>query len=144
MDLKRSLVTIALAAAVSATAIAGPADASPAGGGSYAASVATKPGPTVTFSPGGTTVTLGSRILSTSTAVTELHGTIQLKVVRSNGGAQVYSTTKTVSAKSGTGYWQNLPRSTFKKGIWYRLYAVYTATSGHIEKSSTSYKSFQP
>lgn len=143
MDLKRSLVTLAAAAAVSATALVGPAEASPAGGGSYAASVATQPGPSVNLNANKTKVTLGSRILSTSTAVTYLHGSVKLRVVRSSGGAQVFSTTKTVSGKSGTGYWTTVPASTFQKGIWYRLYATYTATSGHIEKSSSTYKSFK-
>jgi hypothetical protein len=143
MGLKRSIVSIALVTAFSAAALVGPADASPAGGGSYAASVATLPGPKVTLNTTGTGVKLGSRILSTSTSVTQLHGTVKLRVRLSKGGSDVYSTTKTVSGKSGSGYWVTVPKSTFKTGIWYRLYAEYTATSGHIEKSSSAYVSFK-
>jgi len=143
MGLKRSIVLIAFATAFTATAIAGPADASPASGGSYAASVATLPGPRVTLNTTGTGVKLGSRILSTSHAVTQLHGKVKLRAVFSKSGTAVYTTTLTVSGRSGSGYWVTVPRSKFKTGIWYRLYASYTATPGHIEKSSAAYTAFK-
>ena len=70
--LKRSLVAIFLSGAVAVSAFVAPADASPAGGGLYAASVATTSGPG--FKVGGSKITFSSTIRSTSSSVRYLHG----------------------------------------------------------------------
>ena len=141
MGLKRSLVSVAVSVAFAATALVSPADASPAHGGSYAASVATTTNPTVKIN--GSQLVIGSRVRSTSSAVVYLHGSLVLKVVRSANGHQIYSATKTVNGKSGAGYWSSTTTAGLKKGVWYRVYATFTAKSGHIEKSSSTYKSFK-
>ena len=143
MGLKRSLVSIAAASLLAAGAFAAPAEANQAHGGAYAASVATKPAPATRLNTSGSTVKLGARPLSTSTVVKYLHGTVKLTAKRVSTGKTVYTTTLTVNGKSGAGYWVTVPRSKFKSNVSYRLYATFTATSGHIEKNSSGYISFK-
>jgi hypothetical protein len=141
MGLKRSLVSIAISSAFAATALAAPAEANQASGNAYAASVATTTSPSVNSNT--TKYTFGSAIRSTSPTVPYVHGYVKLRVIRASDSVQVFTATKTVDGKSGKGYWVTVAKSKFTKGVNYKLVAEFHAKAGHLEKSSSEFRSFK-
>lgn len=142
--MRRSLVTALVVSAMAAVGGASPASADLAGGGNYAASVATK---TVGngFQTGKNAVQLRGRTSSTSNVVSHLHGKMTLSMYRAQTGGLVARRQLTVDGASGITYSISVTiPSTIPRGSrsTYYVVATFSPTAGHIEKTSVGSAGF--
>jgi hypothetical protein len=142
MGLKSSLVTIALTSAFAATAVAGPANATPAPSEDYAASVATTT--TAIINVHDKSYTFGSYTKATSPSVAKLHGNLTFRLVKRVPGPnlEIYKATVAINGLSGKGYAINLSKTLFPVGGKYAFQATFNAKEHHLEKSSKGSKYF--
>lgn len=134
MNAKRLIPATIAALAIGTIGAVQPAQANPAGGGNYAASIATATTPIV----GKVGVySFGATIRSTSSSVTTLHGTLHV-VVQRRGRVYVDKSIPVSVASGETVVVTTIKKSSFPGKKKYAVGAFFTATSGHIEKSSES------
>lgn len=135
---RRSIGVFIAGSALGLAAFAAPANATLAGGGNYAASVATSSlGNGIQQS--ANVVQLRGYIASTSNVVTQLHGKVTLSMYRAQTSGLVARRVLTVNGPTGTIYATSVTiPSTIPRGSssTYYVVATFSPTAGHIEKTS--------
>jgi len=131
----RTLLTAAAVSAFGLTALAAPAQADLAGGGNYAASVATQTIPSM-GNLAGPSVRLRAKINSTSAVAGDMHGVVTIQMYRASNGNLVARRRLSVNGASGTTYKVTVDFGPGIRSANYIVTAVFEPTSGHIEKKS--------